>query len=195
MGIEAHLGKCWPCCVWKPPLPTAESLSNTSSFFKVLLQQWLKWLWMNLMSHDYKQKNLSTDRIFPNNTVPSTLVKNITKFSPQFSCYLYFLVLFFPSNPNSALLPRQPSNSLEHNLSLQRTAKGVVEKTTCFTAAWLFCGGTSKYSHSTWIIYADRQTSTQIYSTWLYSLTHRKSLRARQDLSFWEWILPCSSPL
>lgn len=93
---------------------------------------------MKLLFHNRKQKKPSTGRIFPNSIALCRLMKNVTPFFPQFGSYLHFLVFFFPSNPKSGSLPSQPSTVLEHTLSLQRTAKGVVEKTTCLTAAWLF---------------------------------------------------------
>lgn len=93
---------------------------------------------MKMLFHNHKQKKPSTGRIFPNSIALCRLTKNNTPFFPQFSSYLYFLVFFFPSNPKSAPLPSQPSTVLEHTLSQQSTAKGVAEKATCLTAAWLF---------------------------------------------------------
>lgn len=64
-------------------------------------------------------------------------------FFPHFSSYLYFLLFIFPCSPKGVLLPHQPSNTLEHILSLQGTAKGVVEKITCLVAVCMFHGATT----------------------------------------------------
>lgn len=94
------------------------------------------------------------------------LVKKVTKFSPQFSCYLHFLVLFFPSNPNSTLLSKQlshvpcPGTLFRPAEDYKRCCR---EDKACFTAAWLFCGAISKYSHFIWIIYTDRRIDRHLH--------------------------------
>jgi len=98
---------------------------------------------MKLLFHNNKPKHTSIGRICLNIVGLCQLVKNVIAFFPQLSSYLHFLFFPFSLYPNNVVLPRQPSNALEHTLSLQRTAQGVVEKITGLLAAWMFHGEAS----------------------------------------------------
>lgn len=89
---------------------------------------------VKVATNEFDVSQLQTEKPFHWQDLPSQhCSKHVTEKHPKIfsSVQLLFTLpcINFPSNPNSALLPRQQSRALEHHLGLQRTARGVIEET------------------------------------------------------------------